>query len=212
MHRGSIHQRHPKAPFTLMPCGINCYAVLAPVSKCYPPLMGRLPTCYSPVRHSSFQLSASTREERSVRLACIRHAASVRPEPGSNSPMKKYHPPTHNAGNGVTRESKTLTPNTDQKNSVHVQNHKGIHKQIRHIDRCIKKSLTIKDTLLSSQASHPPEQPHQQAGPPRGDPTNPTTPTPTPQNPRYQDQPAKPAKTVPPPRKAATRSTLPDQS
>lgn len=85
MHRGSIHQRHPKAPFTLMPCGINCYAVLAPVSKCYPPLMGRLPTCYSPVRHSSFQLSASTREERSVRLACIRHAASVHPEPGSNS-------------------------------------------------------------------------------------------------------------------------------
>lgn len=88
MHRGSIHQRHPKAPFTLMPCGINCYAVLAPVSKCYPPLMGRLPTCYSPVRHSSFQLSASTREERSVRLACIRHAASVRPEPGSNSHNK----------------------------------------------------------------------------------------------------------------------------
>ena len=88
MHRGSIHQRHPKAPFTLMPCGINCYAVLAPVSKCYPPLMGRLPTCYSPVRHSSFQLSASTREERSVRLACIRHAASVRPEPGSNSQIK----------------------------------------------------------------------------------------------------------------------------
>ena len=54
--------------------------------------------------------------------------------------------------------------------------------------------MTIKDTLLSSQASHPPEQPHQQAGPPRGDPTDPTTPTPTPQNPRYQDQPAKPAK------------------
>ena len=74
-----------------------------------------------------------------------------------------------------------------------------------------QKSLTIKDTLLSSQASHPPEQPHQQAGPPRGDPTDPTTPTPTPQNPRYQDQPAKPAKTVPPPRKAATQSTLPDQ-
>ena len=91
MHRGSIHQRHPKAPFTLMPCGINCYAVLAPVSKCYPPLMGRLPTCYSPVRHSSFQLSASTREERSVRLACIRHAASVRPEPGSNSHENTFH-------------------------------------------------------------------------------------------------------------------------
>ena len=63
-------------------CGIStCFQVLSP-------LMGRLPTCYSPVRHSSFQLSASTREERSVRLACIRHAAAVRPEPGSNSHNK----------------------------------------------------------------------------------------------------------------------------
>jgi hypothetical protein len=26
---------------------------------------------------------------RSARLACIRHAASVRPEPGSNSPKRK---------------------------------------------------------------------------------------------------------------------------
>ncbi len=26
------------------------YAVLAPVSRCYSPLQGRLPTCYSPVR------------------------------------------------------------------------------------------------------------------------------------------------------------------
>ncbi|MGK2309365.1 hypothetical protein ACSJJS_05365, partial [Cutibacterium sp. V970] len=92
------------------------------------------------------------------------------------------------------------------------QNHKGIHKQIRHTKKMHQKLLTIKDTLLSSQTSHPPEQPHQQAGPPRGDPTNPTTPTPTPQNPQNQNQPAKPAETVPPPRKAATRSTLPDQS
>ena len=29
------------------------YPVLAPVSKCYPRARGRLPTCYSPVRHSS---------------------------------------------------------------------------------------------------------------------------------------------------------------
>ena len=60
MHRGSIHQRHPKAPFKSKPCGIDCYTVLAPVSKCYPPLMGRLPTCYSPVRHSSFSGGASS--------------------------------------------------------------------------------------------------------------------------------------------------------
>ena len=37
---------------------------------------------YSPVRHSS--------PKRSVRLACIRHAASVHPEPGSNSPLSFY--------------------------------------------------------------------------------------------------------------------------
>ena len=34
---------------------------------------------YSPVRHSP--------PKRCVRLACIRHAASVHPEPGSNSPL-----------------------------------------------------------------------------------------------------------------------------
>ena len=45
---------------------------------------GRLLTCYSPVRHSSTQQKLSF----SVRLACVKHAASVRPEPGSNSPNK----------------------------------------------------------------------------------------------------------------------------
>src|SRR6478672_4903281 len=28
----------------------------------------------------------------SARLACVKHAASVRPEPGSNSPLKKKNP------------------------------------------------------------------------------------------------------------------------
>ena len=37
--------------------------------------------CYSPVRHS-----LSPKKE-CVRLACVRHAASVYPEPGSNSPF-----------------------------------------------------------------------------------------------------------------------------
>ena len=58
------------------------YAVLSSLSECYPPPKGRLPTRYSPVRHS-------TRSRRNflVRLACVRHAASVRSEPGSNSPV-----------------------------------------------------------------------------------------------------------------------------
>ena len=48
----------------------------------YPELKGRLPTRYSPVRQF-------TRSRRNflLRLACVKHAASVRPEPGSNSPL-----------------------------------------------------------------------------------------------------------------------------
>src|SRR5690606_1672716 len=33
-------------------CERKLYPVLAPVSRCYPSLTGRLPTCYSPVRRS----------------------------------------------------------------------------------------------------------------------------------------------------------------
>ena len=58
------------------------YPVLDPVSQAYPEVKGRSPTCYSPVRHSSTPASRGL----SVRLACVKHAASVRPEPGSNSP------------------------------------------------------------------------------------------------------------------------------
>jgi hypothetical protein len=39
-----------------------------------------VPTCYSPVRHSN-----KNRSPVRVRLACVRRAASVRSEPGSNS-------------------------------------------------------------------------------------------------------------------------------
>ena len=67
----------------------SSYPVLDPVSQAYPRVQGRSPTCYSPVRHSS--TSAST--GLSVRLACVKHAASVRPEPGSNSPQKGREKP-----------------------------------------------------------------------------------------------------------------------
>ena len=58
------------------------YSVLDPVSQAYPKVQGRSPTCYSPVRHSC------TPKGLTVRLACVKHAASVRPEPESNSPNK----------------------------------------------------------------------------------------------------------------------------
>ena len=61
----------------------ECHAVLALLSEGYPPLGGRSPTRYSPVCHSTYPL----RDFR-VRLACVRHAASVDSEPGSNSQVK----------------------------------------------------------------------------------------------------------------------------
>ena len=48
-----------------------------------------MPTRYSPVRHSV--ILKSTRKSHLkcfVRLACVKHAASVHPEPGSNSLIK----------------------------------------------------------------------------------------------------------------------------
>jgi hypothetical protein len=61
----------------------GCHAVLASLSGRYPPLEGRSPTRYSPVCHATYPL----RDFR-VRLACVRHAASVDSEPGSNSHVK----------------------------------------------------------------------------------------------------------------------------
>src|SRR4029078_2820254 len=60
------------------------YPALAPVSGSYSGAWGRLPTCYSPVRRSV--PDQVTLHRPIARLACVKHAASVRPEPGSNSP------------------------------------------------------------------------------------------------------------------------------
>ena len=56
---------------------------LSGISSSFPELFrtkGYVPTCYAPVCHS--------RIATSVRLACVRPAASVRSEPGSNSPVE----------------------------------------------------------------------------------------------------------------------------
>ena len=76
-------------PTRAHPCAINLwqqkhaiplhYAVLPSVSRSYPPHKGRLLTRYSPVRHWSAPKGFT------VRLECVMHAASVHPEPGSNS-------------------------------------------------------------------------------------------------------------------------------
>ena len=50
MRRGPIRKWQPRPPFHPGSCDPGSYPVLAPVSRSYPGLAGRLPTCYSPVR------------------------------------------------------------------------------------------------------------------------------------------------------------------
>ena len=71
-----------KKPFHTPPCDEASHPVLDRVSPAYPRVRGRLLTCYSPVRRSC------TPKGLTARLACVKHAASVRPEPGSNSPSR----------------------------------------------------------------------------------------------------------------------------
>lgn len=82
---------HPIPPefFTPSHAALCAYAVLAAVSSCYPPVWGRSPTRYSPVRRSVSQESIRRNQLNCfARLACVKHAASVHPEPGSNSLIK----------------------------------------------------------------------------------------------------------------------------
>ena len=53
MLRGPIPKRRPKLPLEQPTWQVAPHPVLASLSKRYPGLWGRLPTCYSPVRRSS---------------------------------------------------------------------------------------------------------------------------------------------------------------
>ena len=66
-----------------LPVYVVSHSVLSHVSMCYPKLEGRLSTCYSPVRRSGVP------KDLTARLACLKRAASVRSEPGSNSPLSE---------------------------------------------------------------------------------------------------------------------------
>ena len=82
IHRGPIPGQRPKLPFPTFPAGMWGYPALIRVSPGYSGAEGRLSTCYSPVR----RCPQGPKPLVLARLACVRRAASVRPEPGSNSP------------------------------------------------------------------------------------------------------------------------------
>jgi hypothetical protein len=71
-----------QAAFPAAPRGTAAHPVLIPLSGGCPGRQDRLSTRYSPVRHFT-----RNRSPFRVRLACVKHAAGVRSEPGSNSPV-----------------------------------------------------------------------------------------------------------------------------
>jgi hypothetical protein len=89
---------------------MRSYPVLDPVSQAYPRAKGRSPTCYSPVRRSC------TPKGLTARLACVKHAASVRPEPGSNSPLNAQQKTTPTTGIALITSQTLAQQKTTQKN------------------------------------------------------------------------------------------------
>ena len=73
-------QAHPSAVAKRPPFSFPTYAVLTSISRGYSSPKGRFPR----VTHPDATLLILA--DFLVRLACVRHAASVHSEPGSNSP------------------------------------------------------------------------------------------------------------------------------
>src|SRR3546814_4556307 len=88
------------------------------------------------------------RKGLTARLACVKHAASVRPEPGSNSPLKNPNP------------SKKQTPTKNCQNHCLLpkepSNQPNSTKPSRKPDGYNNINSSTFDTLLSSQESHTP--------------------------------------------------------
>ena len=130
-----------KISFQPTRCLASSYPVLATVSDCYPRDEGRLLTCYSPVRHS-----CTPKKGLTVRLACVKHTASVRPEPGSNSPSKKSNTPT------PTQKRRHRHIQKIQHRTQSPTNPHNTHKQMRTPQRKINQR---KKTRNKPRTKHP---------------------------------------------------------
>ena len=109
--------------------GVAEYPVLPTVSRGCPGAGGRLPTCYSAVRHSI----RAPKGALTVRLACVRRAASVHPEPGSNSPFKsKGQWPSHSSKPGVGPSLCPLSLNVLDSDSLGQRNKGLLCSTLRH--------------------------------------------------------------------------------
>src|SRR5581483_11918100 len=93
-----------------------------------------------------------------VRLACVKHAASVRSEPGSNS---QVHPTTPHKRRSKTNRPKTHTPPNTRHHTQHqaeirniLSTHRKIHKTAHTKRR--PRIPSIPDAIVNEQTGHPP--------------------------------------------------------
>jgi hypothetical protein len=86
------------------------------------------------------------RKGLSVRLACVKHAASVRPEPGSNSPNKNPSPKSE-------AKMKSEKPDTTPKNWHQKNNHTSHTGSAKSVAQKTTTKTKPPNTLLSSQTT-----------------------------------------------------------
>ena len=96
--------------FNQSSCGDRSYGGLGDVSIGYPPVTGMSLTRYAPLRRSP----ASIAGPAAPRLACVKPAASVHPEPGSNSSLYIH---IYNSSSTPTASFSTRINALDSKNS-----------------------------------------------------------------------------------------------
>ena len=79
-------QAHPQVPEGFKPLYMHRKVHMRYCTQ-FPELIPRLRVDYLRVTHPSATLLSQPKSTVGVRLACVKRAASVRPEPGSNSPL-----------------------------------------------------------------------------------------------------------------------------
>ena len=132
----------------------------------------------SPLEHPHHKNDAGL----SVRLACVKHAASVRPEPGSNSPKKQTK-------NNNRQKTKKPTKQQQTTNTTHAHVRVRVHVHVQTI------SLLHQMTHYRVLKQHHHPQPHPKPGKGRKQrPHKYTNPTTKPQTTTSQQQ--KPGKTI----------------
>ena len=102
----------------------------------------------------------------SVRLACVKHAASVHPEPGSNSPQKQKTM-FKKADNHTTKEREnapTAWPTSNPSRNPHtltgIKRHAGNHQTKKYLVSTNKLGTLLSSQTTDTQESTPHKHPH----------------------------------------------------